>query len=132
MMLLPPEAPQSFISTSTNLMIAASRYIKDVPSTLTDMADEAADAVASTPAYTNPDGSYTNAGEVVEEVYNGVNTELPPPYYAVAFALVLLVVSGIQQLSLGNVFDDEEKSASSSGAVARRMNMRNRSFFKKK
>lgn len=30
------------------------------------MADEAADAVASTPAYTNPDGSYTNAGEVVE------------------------------------------------------------------
>ncbi|EWM27490.1 hypothetical protein Naga_100099g5 [Nannochloropsis gaditana] len=65
-------------------------------------------------------------------VYNGVNTELPPPYYAVAFALVLLVVSGIQQLSLGNVFDDEEKSASSSGAVARRMNMRNRSFFKKK
>lgn len=67
-----------------------------------------------------------------QEVYNNVNSELPPPYYAVAFALVLLVVSGIQQLSLGNVFDEEEKSASSSGAVARRLALRNRSFFKNK
>jgi hypothetical protein len=30
------------------------------------------------------------------------------------------------------VFEEEEKSADASGAVARRMNMRNRSFFKKK
>ena len=61
-----------------------------------------------------------------------VGPELPPPYYAVAFALALLVISGVQQLSLGDVFDDEAKSAGSTGAVSRRMNMRNRSFFKKK
>ena len=61
-----------------------------------------------------------------------VEPDLPPPYYAVIFALALLVVSGLQQLSLGNVFDDEAKSAGSGGAVARRMNMRERSFFKKK
>ncbi len=61
-----------------------------------------------------------------------VEPDLPPPYYAVVFALALLVVSGLQQLSLGNVFEEEEKSADASGAVARRMNMRNRSFFKKK
>eukprot|EP00624_Nannochloropsis_granulata_P006173 evm.model.NODE_4484_length_14521_cov_34.797466.3 len=94
------------------------------------MADGAADAVGATATGTNADGSYTNAGEAVEEIYNAVSPDLPPPYYAVAFALVLLVVSGIQQLSLGNVFDEEEKSASSSGAVARRLALRNRSFFK--
>ena len=105
--------------------IAASRFIKDVPSTLTDMSEQAS-------TYTLPDGSYTNAGEVVEEVYTKVDSGLPPPYYAVAFAVFLLIISGVQQLSLGNVFDEEAKSADSSGAVARRMNMRNRSFFKKK
>lgn len=61
-----------------------------------------------------------------------MDNNLPPPYYAVVFALALLVVSGLQQLSLGNVFDDEAKSAGSTGAVSRRMNMRERSFFKKK
>lgn len=43
-----------------------SRFVKDVPSTLTDMADGAADAVGATATGTNADGSYTNAGEAVE------------------------------------------------------------------
>jgi hypothetical protein len=60
------------------------------------------------------------------------SSNLPPPYVAVLLALVGFGLAGFQQLSLGDVFDEEEKSASSSGAVARRMNMRNRSFFKKK
>ena len=46
--------------------VAVSRFVKDVPSTLTDMADEAADAVGATATGTNPDGSYTNAGKAVE------------------------------------------------------------------
>lgn len=76
--------------------------------------------------------THTRISYNTQEVYDKVGPDLPPPYYAVAFALVLLLVSGIQQLSLGNVFDEEEKSVSSSGAVARRRAMRDRSFFKKK
>jgi hypothetical protein len=57
---------------------------------------------------------------------------LPPPYYLVVVAAVAFLLAGAQQLSLGNVFDEEAKTGGSSGAVARKMNMRNRSFFKKK
>ena len=42
--------------------MAASRFIKDVPTTLTDMSDAVTEAVP----YTLPDGSYTNAADVVE------------------------------------------------------------------
>lgn len=59
-------------------------------------------------------------------------SNLPPPYTLVVFAGILFVLAGAQQLSLGNVFDEEAKTGGSSGAVARKMNMRNRSFFKKK
>jgi hypothetical protein len=56
----------SFISFSHSKQVAVSRFVKDVPSTLTDMADEAANAVGATATGTNPDGSYTNAPEAVE------------------------------------------------------------------
>ncbi len=42
--------------------MAASQLIKDVPKTLLDMSD----AVTQAAPYTNADGSFTNAGEVVE------------------------------------------------------------------
>jgi hypothetical protein len=58
--------------------------------------------------------------------------ELPPPYLVVLFAVGLFGLGGAQQLSLGNVFDEEAKSADAASGVARRMNMRERSFFKKK
>jgi len=68
-----------------------------------------------------------------QEVVTTKSTELPPPYFAVAAAIALFIGVGIQQVTLGNVFDDEEKaSQGSTGAVARRMVMRERSFFKKK
>ena len=67
MLTLPPEAPQSFLTTSSNLLIAASRFIKDVPSTLTDMSESVTpDGGVAVGSYTLPDGSYTNAGDVAE------------------------------------------------------------------
>lgn len=65
---------------------------------------------------------------VIETEENGVN--LPDPKYAAGAAIVFLVVSTIQQLSLGDVFDDEAK-ASVDASAARRMSKRNRSFFKR-
>lgn len=67
MLTLPPEAPQSFLTTSSNLLIAASRFIKDVPTTLTDMSESVTpDGGGAVTSYTLPDGSYTNAGDVAE------------------------------------------------------------------
>lgn len=73
----------SFISFSHSKQVAVSRFVKDVPSTLTDMADEAANAVGATATGTNPDGSYTNAPEAVE-----VRALL---HICVVFAYVLLL-----------------------------------------
>ena len=47
--------------------MAASQLIKDVPKTLLDMSEAATEAGAAAVApYTNADGSFTNAAEVVE------------------------------------------------------------------
>lgn len=46
--------------------MAASQLIKDVPKTLLDMSEAATEASAAVAPYTNADGSFTNAAEVVE------------------------------------------------------------------
>lgn len=63
--------------------MAVSRFVKDVPSTLTEMADEAANAVGATATGTNPDGSYTDAPPAVE-----VRENL---HFCVALALCVLL-----------------------------------------
>lgn len=46
--------------------MAASQLIKDVPKTLIDMSEAVTEAAGDVAPYTNADGSYTNAAEVVE------------------------------------------------------------------
>ena len=75
----------------------------------------------------NNNNKVTTTG-VIDVEENGVN--LPDPKYAAGAAIVFLIVSTIQQLSLGDVFDDEAK-ASVDASAARRMSKRNRSFFKR-
>jgi hypothetical protein len=57
---------------------------------------------------------------------------LPPMWVPLALGVVLLAGIGAQQLSLGNVMDEEAKLGGLSGARAAKQGARGRSMFNKK
>ncbi|CAM9433374.1 unnamed protein product [Chrysoparadoxa australica] len=58
--------------------------------------------------------------------------DLPPIWLPIAVAVGLLVLTGLQQLSLGDVMEEEARLGEVSGARAARQSARNRSLFKNK
>lgn len=56
----------SWAASASTVMVAASQLIKDVPKTLIDMSEAVTEAAGDVAPYTNADGSFTSAAEVVE------------------------------------------------------------------
>ncbi|KAG5181179.1 hypothetical protein JKP88DRAFT_279033 [Tribonema minus] len=67
-----------------------------------------------------------------EQVVTSMRDELPPMWVPLVLGAVVLAGIGAQQLSLGNVMDDEAKLGGLSGARAAKQSARGRSMFKRK
>mmetsp|Transcript_10049 Transcript_10049/g.15120 ORF Transcript_10049/g.15120 Transcript_10049/m.15120 type:complete len:136 (+) Transcript_10049:64-471(+) len=70
--------------------------------------------------------------ETLDVAENSMRNKLPPAWLPICLAIALFIGISIQQLSLGDVMDDEAKLGMMSGARAAKKSARNRNMFKNK